>query len=384
MNKINDLTIKELIRDSYAALKTGDKAFAREYALVAAEKYPESEEAWLILASLSKPDQALRYLENALRANPDSQAARKGIRLIFSQTSAQNEKVVEKATRRLEDTAPIPVKQEQEEPVEEISIDTEDKAEEKQIIAPEKTAVMPKIRATTSKKKILRKKLTKKTAVASSVTYGKSTSAKTKLKTVKEKKQTQPTPEKIPSEKNTEQAEVVSQPLESLRAIEKDNQKIKTARKIRTKEKTAKPKTPTTELPSPPSKPQQISKPKPVDEHALSNIFTEPTPQKAEEISNQDSVWNLFSTRGGDKIPASSPTISSVKEEPKPEPKEKSKVEPKSKPKKVKKTNQSKKKKLKKANESKNVDVDVIEMVLVSIAAILLPLLAFLYFYLTK
>jgi tetratricopeptide (TPR) repeat protein len=64
----------------------------------------------LILASLSKPEQALAYIENALRANPDSKAAHKAIRLVYSQMKT-NEKASteEKSERSFADNSSIPI-----------------------------------------------------------------------------------------------------------------------------------------------------------------------------------------------------------------------------------------------------------------------------------
>jgi len=106
----------ELIKKAQAALEAGDKVAARQLAHSATQNAPKSEQAWLILASLSEPEQALIYLENALRANPKSRAARKGIRLVFNQMMGEEQKKKDQALERdsLDDTAPIPVIIEQE------------------------------------------------------------------------------------------------------------------------------------------------------------------------------------------------------------------------------------------------------------------------------
>ncbi len=109
------------VQQARAALEQGDKAQAKELALLATADPVQAEQAWLILASLSDKQQALLYVENALKVNPKSQAARKAVRLIYSQMAsekakAENEEDVrgpamppEAPIQALDDTAPIPV-----------------------------------------------------------------------------------------------------------------------------------------------------------------------------------------------------------------------------------------------------------------------------------
>ena len=89
MNILDDSAINDLIGKANSAIKDGDTTHAREYAMQAVNLDPQSEQAWLILASLSEPEQALLFIENALRANPHSQAARKAIRLVYRQMAAK-------------------------------------------------------------------------------------------------------------------------------------------------------------------------------------------------------------------------------------------------------------------------------------------------------
>ena len=410
MKKTSDPTIEELIKDSYAALKAGNKTIAREYALLAAEKDPASEQAWLILASMSKPDQALRYLENALRANPDSQAARKGIRLTFSQISSEGKEeeeakqTLKEPARRLEDTTPIRVKHVQQAPKKGHEIQAVKKAKEvePEPAAPQKEEASGKaiteaaIKATTSKKELLRKKLASKATAAPK----KSTVVKKKIKpALKAKKKTviPEAAEQIPAKEEHEpqRKSPGSQKIqEPVQVIKKAQKKIDTKKRIKKKAERGKAKAASTPIPPPAEA---------AEESALSSIFSSPSPEKQKEIKNQDSVWNLFSTRKSQQPPAAaSNTLGNeflkrkrleispeIKQEEKPKPKArpetKQKTKAKAKPKAGKvKVRRIKAQKLKKAKESRNVDVDIIEMILVSVAAILLPLLAFLYFYLTK
>ena len=54
----------DLIQKARSALDQGDREAARAYALSALEEKVQVEQAWLILASISEPDQALQYIEN--------------------------------------------------------------------------------------------------------------------------------------------------------------------------------------------------------------------------------------------------------------------------------------------------------------------------------
>ncbi|BBB49566.1 tetratricopeptide repeat protein [Pelolinea submarina] len=101
------------IQQARQAFSQGKEERARELALLAIADPAQEEQAWLILASLSEPPQAMAYIENALKVNPDSQAARKAIRLVYSQMAsgsrAQSQPPAALPIRPLDDTAPIPI-----------------------------------------------------------------------------------------------------------------------------------------------------------------------------------------------------------------------------------------------------------------------------------
>ena len=61
------------------ALQKGDRQAARHWAETAAALSPELEEAWLILAAVASPRASVAYLERALKINPESVRARKGM-----------------------------------------------------------------------------------------------------------------------------------------------------------------------------------------------------------------------------------------------------------------------------------------------------------------
>ncbi len=62
------------------ALQGGDRPAARRWAELAASLDPGQEEPWLILASLASPRASVAYLEQVLKINPGSKAARQGMR----------------------------------------------------------------------------------------------------------------------------------------------------------------------------------------------------------------------------------------------------------------------------------------------------------------
>jgi len=70
---------QQALQYAYDALRVGDNKVARRWAEQAARLAPQLEDPWLILASISEPEASIRYLEEALRINPDSSRARKGM-----------------------------------------------------------------------------------------------------------------------------------------------------------------------------------------------------------------------------------------------------------------------------------------------------------------
>jgi lipoprotein-anchoring transpeptidase ErfK/SrfK len=61
------------------AMQRGDRQAARGWAEQAVALDPDSEEPWLFLAALASPRDSVKYLERALKINPRSQRARKGM-----------------------------------------------------------------------------------------------------------------------------------------------------------------------------------------------------------------------------------------------------------------------------------------------------------------
>ncbi len=80
---------KEAIRRSQLALRKGEKDAARRWAEKAAKLAPELEEPWLFLAAVSRPQVSIHYLERALKINPTSERARKGMLWARKQLAAK-------------------------------------------------------------------------------------------------------------------------------------------------------------------------------------------------------------------------------------------------------------------------------------------------------
>jgi peptide/nickel transport system permease protein len=92
---------QEAIQKACQALSQGDSRAARSWARTAVSLCPDLEEAWLILAAFSSPRASQAYLEQALRINPESVHARKGMEWAAARLLKETE-------QDEEDTRPIP------------------------------------------------------------------------------------------------------------------------------------------------------------------------------------------------------------------------------------------------------------------------------------
>ncbi len=70
---------RKFLQNAQQALRQGDRLNARHWAERAVELGPDSEEAWLTLAAVASPRASINYLEQALKINPQSQPALKGM-----------------------------------------------------------------------------------------------------------------------------------------------------------------------------------------------------------------------------------------------------------------------------------------------------------------
>lgn len=79
MSETDQPAAQQALNQAKLALRQGDKALARDWALRAARLAPNLELPWLILAALSDPGESIAYLRRALAINPRSESARKGM-----------------------------------------------------------------------------------------------------------------------------------------------------------------------------------------------------------------------------------------------------------------------------------------------------------------
>jgi len=80
MTKKNHTEALLFIEKAKSALRNKDKEKAHEYAQAAVKLNAENEEGWLVLASISKPEESIKFLNRALEINPQSKKARTGMR----------------------------------------------------------------------------------------------------------------------------------------------------------------------------------------------------------------------------------------------------------------------------------------------------------------
>jgi hypothetical protein len=71
--------IKDCINNAITAYQLGDQFNARKWSVQAVLKNPGTETGWILLAAVSPPDQAIKFLTRAISINPDSRKARRGL-----------------------------------------------------------------------------------------------------------------------------------------------------------------------------------------------------------------------------------------------------------------------------------------------------------------
>jgi hypothetical protein len=357
-----EIPTSELIKDARAALEKGDQNSARAYALLAVERNVDVEQAWLILASISQPKQALRYIENALLANPNSLPAKKAIRLIYKQiTEQKNNNPIKPLVSSLQDTSPIPTIREQQDetpatnPVRQ-DAGTESKTEfttpKKLPAAAESEPDQPESEkdksGTISKKTVFRNKLSSKSSINAVESSVEPPITKANLTNRKMGK----SGNKVKTEHEIPEIDekAVSIPQESIEKEISIGDRLPEPPEV--------PPAPATDLEVPPEnqQPEEIIKPADIP------ADIPPIPQSDHQVlPAKPNLEILDGSQSCKKAVHKSVT--------KPRPEKKS-------------SKKTQKKESKPINSSTNVDT--IELVLISVAAILLPLMVFLYFYLTK
>jgi hypothetical protein len=83
---------QQALLNARQAIQKGDRQAARRWAENAASLSPDLEEPWLILAAVGSPRASVVYLERALRINPNSERARKGMHWAAERLRKETEK----------------------------------------------------------------------------------------------------------------------------------------------------------------------------------------------------------------------------------------------------------------------------------------------------
>ena len=71
------------------ALRQGDPRSARRHATQSVQLAPELEDGWLLMAAIASPRASIAYLQHALRVNPSSQRAQKGMQWAVERVKAE-------------------------------------------------------------------------------------------------------------------------------------------------------------------------------------------------------------------------------------------------------------------------------------------------------
>lgn len=79
MNNIHHDDFNEALNNAISAYKRGDYFNARKWSMQAVLKKPGVETGWILLAAVSPPDQAVKFLTKAISINPANAQARKGL-----------------------------------------------------------------------------------------------------------------------------------------------------------------------------------------------------------------------------------------------------------------------------------------------------------------
>jgi hypothetical protein len=359
--------LSNLIQQARQAQSRGEDERARELALLATADPTQEEQAWLVLASLSEPQQAMLYIENALKVNPESRAARKAIRLVYSQMAARDEDEGEEPFRAaivppikpLEDTSPIPIMD-----ISSAEVVPEEELEEirnaqavKDIPVPATTEAQEPLSAAMSasiSKEALRVKLRQRSGAAEIV------EAKESGSLVEEAVLTEPSPKK--KIKFLKKAKVLEE--------------IEAPPILEAAENTADEK-----LSAPAAEPETEIAPEAEESQAVAPAIpmAETKGEAVEEVQTDEPV----EAKPAPSLPEPNPAPKAVERALNEKSNRKIAVA------KPEQTPQAVSTPINGKTEGHNnkqdpSNVDTIELILVSIAAILLPLLVFLYFYLTK
>lgn len=102
------VSTQQVLNQTKVAMEKGQVQKARRLAWKAVKLAPDQEQPWLFLASLSSPQASIVYLRKALEINPQSQAARRGMRW-----AADRLRKLDAAARPRRDPLPLSFSREQ-------------------------------------------------------------------------------------------------------------------------------------------------------------------------------------------------------------------------------------------------------------------------------
>ncbi len=86
---------RSAIRNAREALQNNDRTQARKWAEHAARLAPKMEDPWLILAAVASPRASLEYIRTALKINPNSTRARRGMQWAMQRLRETGEQLAE-------------------------------------------------------------------------------------------------------------------------------------------------------------------------------------------------------------------------------------------------------------------------------------------------
>jgi lipoprotein-anchoring transpeptidase ErfK/SrfK len=91
---------KQAVKKAREALRRNDRGQARQWAERAAHLAPGMEDPWLVLATLASPRASIQFIQRALRANPNSPRARRGMQWAMQRLSQSGADEVDEATQQ--------------------------------------------------------------------------------------------------------------------------------------------------------------------------------------------------------------------------------------------------------------------------------------------
>ena len=109
----NHIIAYEYLAQAQDALRRGDRKNAQELCELAKQIAPNLEEVWLLQASLAEPADSVRFLERALKINPHSDRARRGLQWAqnrlasLATTSNEAQSAIESDTSTVDSIEPI-------------------------------------------------------------------------------------------------------------------------------------------------------------------------------------------------------------------------------------------------------------------------------------